>query len=66
MKRLLGTLHGSFAMHVWGMVCATHALAAAGAAPQSYGRVPSNRQMAWHEMKFYGMIHFGLNTYRDR
>jgi alpha-L-fucosidase len=28
--------------------------------------IPSPRQLVWHEMEFYGMIHFGLNTYTGR
>ncbi|WP_327174640.1 alpha-L-fucosidase [Streptomyces sp. NBC_01335] len=27
---------------------------------------PSERQLAWQEMEFYGFIHFGMNTMTDR
>ncbi|GGJ48548.1 alpha-L-fucosidase [Streptomyces brasiliensis] len=27
---------------------------------------PSERQLAWQEMEFYGFIHFGINTMTDR
>ncbi len=66
MKRFAKRVQGLSAMHLWAVVGATQALAVAGVAPQPYGPVPSDRQLAWHEMEFYGMIHFGLNTYRDK
>jgi alpha-L-fucosidase len=34
--------------------------------PEAYGAIPSQRQLRWHEMEFYGMIHFGLNTFTDK
>ncbi|MFF3332876.1 alpha-L-fucosidase [Streptomyces sp. NPDC002888] len=27
---------------------------------------PSDRQLAWQEMEFYGFVHFGMNTMTDR
>lgn len=40
-------------------------------APATSGRAlaevrPSERQLAWQEMEFYGFIHFGMNTMTDR
>jgi len=32
-------------------------------APASYGPVPSANQLAWHEMEYYGLVCYGLNTY---
>ncbi len=29
-------------------------------------RVPSARQMHWHEHPFYGFVHFGMNTFTDQ
>lgn len=34
--------------------------------PRPFGAVPSARQLRWHQVEFYGLIHFGLNTFTDR
>lgn len=34
--------------------------------PRLYGPVASASQLRWHDMEFYGMVHFGLNTFTDR
>ena len=34
--------------------------------PASFGPVPSQRQLRWHEMEFYGFIHFTVNTFTDK
>lgn len=33
--------------------------------PDPYGPLPSSRQLKWHEMEFYGFIHFGVNTFKN-
>lgn len=34
--------------------------------PQPYGPVPTDRQLRWHGMEFYGFVHFTVNTFTDR
>jgi len=31
-----------------------------------WGPVPTERQLRWHEMGFYGFLHFGINTFTDK
>ena len=31
-----------------------------------YGPTPSARQLIWHEMEFYGFLHFTVNTFTDK
>jgi alpha-L-fucosidase len=35
-------------------------------APSPYGPVPSHRQLRWHELEFYGFLHFTVNTFTDK
>ena len=34
--------------------------------PAPYGPVPTEAQLAWHEMEMYGLIHYGVDTYTDK
>ena len=34
--------------------------------PQPFGPVPTERQLRWHEMEFYGFLHFTVNTFTDK
>ena len=34
--------------------------------PAAYGPVPSARQLQWHELEFYGFVHFTINTFTDK
>ena len=34
--------------------------------PQPFGPTPTARQLRWHEMEFYGFVHFTVNTFTDR
>ena len=36
------------------------------APPVPYGPVPSLRQLRWHELEFYGFVHFTINTFTDK
>jgi alpha-L-fucosidase len=40
--------------------------AAATEPPEPYGPVPSARQLQWHELEFYGFLHFTVNTFTDK
>jgi len=31
--------------------------------PEPYGATPSERQQAWHQMKYYAFVHFNMNTF---
>jgi len=34
--------------------------------PEPFGPVPSDRQLAWHEMEYYMFVHFTVNTFTDK
>jgi len=34
--------------------------------PAPFGALPSPRQLAWHDLQFYGFIHFTVNTFTDK
>ena len=34
--------------------------------PEPYGPVPSERQLAWHQMEYYMFVHFTVNTFTDK
>ena len=34
--------------------------------PAPYGPVPTERQLQWQEMEFYGFLHFTVNTFTDK
>ena len=33
--------------------------------PAAVGPLPSERQLAWHEMKYYAFVHFNMNTFTN-
>ncbi len=33
--------------------------------PKPYGPLPSERQLAWHDMEYYAFIHFNMNTFTN-
>jgi alpha-L-fucosidase len=42
------------------------AAAPAVAPPAPFGPLPTARQLRWHEMEFYGFLHFTVNTFTDK
>ncbi len=34
--------------------------------PEPYGALPNERQLLWHELEFYGFLHFTINTFTDK
>lgn len=34
--------------------------------PAAYGPTPSERQLKWHQLEFYGFLHFTVNTFTDK
>lgn len=34
-------------------------------APLPFGPIPSERQLEWHNMEYYGFIHFNMNTFTN-
>lgn len=34
--------------------------------PAPYGAIPSERQLEWHNLKYYAFIHFSPNTFTDK
>src|SRR5260370_16498363 len=45
---------------------AAEALSQAALPPQPFGSLPTPRQLRWHEMEFYGFVHFTVNTFTDK
>ncbi len=48
------------------LVLITMSVAGAATAPEPFGPLPSERQLRWHEMEYYGFLHFTVNTFTDR
>jgi alpha-L-fucosidase len=42
----------------------THA--ATANAPKPFGPLPTERQLRWHAMEFYGFLHFTVNRFTDK
>jgi alpha-L-fucosidase len=49
------------------LLCSATAVAADPVSPpKPYGPVPTERQLRWHAMEFYGFVHFTVNTFTDK
>ncbi len=48
------------------LTAAFPAFAAGVMPPSPYGPVPTARQLRWHDMEFYGFLHFTVNTFTDK
>ncbi len=48
------------------LVTATLAGCQGQAPPEPFGAVPSERQLRWHDMKYYAFVHFSPNTFTDK
>ncbi|MDZ7618551.1 MAG: alpha-L-fucosidase [Patescibacteria group bacterium] len=50
---------------LWTFLAAASAMPAAEP-PAPFGPLPRVRQLRWHEMEYYGFIHFTVNTFTDK
>lgn len=41
-------------------------VSSAASPPAPWGPVPSKRQLRWHDLEFYGFVHFTVNTFTDQ
>ncbi|NUQ61983.1 MAG: alpha-L-fucosidase [Pirellulales bacterium] len=49
------------------LIAALAAVSVSAAQPPSpFGPLPAERQIRWHEMEYYGFIHFTVNTFTDK
>lgn len=48
------------------VLIALRAVAFGASIPAPFGPLPTPRQLVWHEMEFYGFVHFSVNTFTDR
>ena len=56
------TQHIVTAIAAWAAIFTTIA-APAAEPPAPYGAVPSEKQIQWHRLEWYGFVHYGINTF---
>jgi alpha-L-fucosidase len=64
-KSPFGVLFLIFICSSW-QACGSEIKPARVTAPEPFGPLPTDRQLRWHEMEFYGFVHFTVNTFTDR
>ena len=52
--------------HLLSAAAATPLLSLAAASVKPFGATPSDRQLRWHQLEFYGFLHFTINTFTDK
>ena len=50
----------------WLFLCFNITACSQAKPPEPFGPVPSERQLAWHEMEYYMFVHFTVNTFTDK
>jgi alpha-L-fucosidase len=53
-------------MSLIGLLMLCPLIAGVPEAPKPYGAVASERQLKWHDLEFYGFVHFTVNTFTDK
>jgi alpha-L-fucosidase len=48
------------------LACGLVQTALAAEPPEPFGPLPTERHLRWHEMEYYGFIHFTVNTFTDK
>jgi alpha-L-fucosidase len=53
---------------IFALLCCPFGMVVASsvAPPQPYGPTPTERQLRWHDLEFYGFVHFTVNTFTDK
>lgn len=54
------------ARHTVSLALSAAMVACAAEPPAPFGPLPSERQLRWHALQFYGFIHFTVNTFTDK
>ena len=49
-----------------GWLWSSAAVASSVSPPTPFAPVPTQRQLGWHDMEFYGFLHFTVNTFTDK